>query len=141
MVFWHRHGLREEDARAMQTALAPIGVRCVISEHYNDLAPDAFFVRQNADVELVREVLAMMPSPPQYIFPSDYPSDECGVRSRFDMSVGLHAIHRYDQADLAETPYVFDRADLAYLTEPAISQEEFSYRLLEVAPSRLDPSV
>ena len=136
MIFWHAAGLREDDATTMRSTLAPRGVEAEITRHYNMNAPDAFFVRYRANVEIVRAVLEALPERPQYIFPHDYPSEECGVASRFDMSVGLHSIHRYDDDDLAETPYLLDAGDLDYLVAPGIDQAEFVHRLHELAPSR-----
>ena len=134
-IFWHASGLREDDARRMQSSLARLGVIADVDQHYNENAPDAFFVRYRADVRIVREVIRALPHPPQYIFPYDYPSEECGWQSKYDMSVGLHSIHRY-QSDLSETPYLLDAGDLEYLLDPGIDQSEFVHRLHELAPSR-----
>ena len=134
-IFWHESGLRERDALRMQSNLAGLGVSADVDQHYNENAPDAFFVRYRADVQIVREVLGALPEPPQYIFPYDYPSEECGWPSQYDMSVGLHSIHRY-RHDLSETPYVLDAGDLEYLIAPSIDQAEFVHRLHELAPSR-----
>jgi hypothetical protein len=134
MIFWHASGLRERDACRMQSNLAK-RVAADVAKHYNKNAPDAFFVRYRADVRTVRYVLQALPDPPQYIFAHDYPSAECGWPSKYDMSVGLHSIHRYDD-ELSETPYLLDAGDLDYLVEAGIDQAEFVHRLHELAPSR-----
>jgi hypothetical protein len=44
MIFWHASGLRERDARRMQSNLAK-RIAADVAKHYNKNAPDAFIVR------------------------------------------------------------------------------------------------
>ena len=47
--FWHSSGLPERDALRMQSSLAERGVAADLAQHYNENAPDAFFVRDPAE--------------------------------------------------------------------------------------------
>ncbi|MGD9785882.1 MAG: hypothetical protein AB7E80_09060 [Hyphomicrobiaceae bacterium] len=101
-------------------------------------APDAIYIRPDADVEAVRTIMSSLTYTPSFIFPVDYPNDEVGVDSEFSISVGLRSTHRYYEDDTTEVPHRLTAGALAYLVEGGISQDEFARRLKHVAPSRAE---
>ncbi len=136
MIFVHNSGLTQTQAQDAAEKLRSANVATEIIVHRNPDPPDALFIKETAPVDAVREVLASLSYRPSYIFPIDYPTG--GELDSFDVSIGLHSTHRYDQATAErELPYEIVGNDLQRLVEHGITQSEFSQRLRSLAPSRV----
>jgi hypothetical protein len=136
IVFWHQNGLSEREATTIKNKLSKLGIDVVVTQHGDPRAPDAIYIKPDADAAAVRIILSTLEYAPSYIFPVDYPNDEVGIDSEFSVSVGLRSTHRYYEDEPAEVPYKVSWSALSSLIEPGITQAEFERRLKKIAPSR-----
>ena len=132
-IYWHDTGLTKADALDLISLLDDIGAEGVMARHINPTTPDAIFINQDADQDLVRDVLSALPYDIKYIFPLDYPDHECGALSDFAISVGLHSTHREDSHPKTEEPKPLGENALTELFDKALTRKAFKIKLWELA--------
>jgi hypothetical protein len=136
MIYWHDLGLTKSDALDLISFLDDIGVEGVMARHSNASTPDAVFISQKADQEIVRDVLSALPYDIKYIFPLNYPDPECGASSEFVISVGLHSTHRQSNRPKTEEPKPIDEKALTILLDEELPKDVFKIMLQKLAGNK-----
>lgn len=137
MIYYQDKGLTKSNALDLVAYLDGLGVEGIIAEHVRKTSPDAVFIGSNIRANLVRSVMAQIKYKVSYVFPVDYLDDEYGDLSSFVMGVGLHSVMRKEIRPAKEEPIKLQRGQLNRLIEPGLSDQEFKFRLLQIASAKL----
>jgi hypothetical protein len=125
VIFWHDVGLTFDNAEELAAALSALGCDVATFSHRDKTAPDAIFVSERADPEIVRAALRKLHPRPSYIFPTTYSSEECGAPSEYVLSLGLHSTWCAGQRPVTDEPVQLSEAFWGQLTGSTVSRKEF----------------
>lgn len=136
MMFWRTEGFTEQSAEALSIDLQDRGFKSLIFRHYRPGPPDAVFIALNADPAVVGITARSLTYVPEFIFPVDYPDNECGVNSGVDISIGLSSQHREQVMIDEEKPYPLSFEDWRRIQDPRLTKRSLKAVLEKIAPAR-----
>lgn len=135
IIYFHRDGFGETDARRFQAALQQEGIPSVIGPHVDPNPPDAIYIGSGVDVETGQFVLRYLPYLPRFLFPPDLPEVQGGSATGQALGIGFVASHNSAFEDHVPAAPL-SAADLSSLGERGISTEEFQRRLRRISARR-----
>lgn len=136
IIFWRTHDFQRADANKLEEALRARGFKSISGAHVLPGPPDAIFIAEDADPAIVGVAVRHLSYMPEFIFPVDYPDNECGANSGADVSVGLSSQHRLASMIDQERPYPLSMEDWRALFDPRLTRKTLKAVLARAAPPR-----
>ena len=136
VVYWHRDGFNENQARKLAKLFEATGAQTVVDEHRDPRAPDSLFIGHSVGANLARIALLNTPYTIRYLFRPDYSaSDGSNSDDGRTIGIGYRSTHFEKYRAPKAEPLKINQEIVNYLTAPGISDADFQKRLKDVTGS------